>query len=242
MRRSRVCAALHRVEMAIDGTVQMLPLPRHSPNDLFSTDFEPHLNLPGFFPGAGGFFHGFQGPTKRFMFFGTDFGPLNYQRGLDATGGELATVATIQNLRGIAERAGVPLNECFLTNAVLCMRRGDSAMDKFPVWNRYPDYVATCARWHRSVISDVKPDVVVLMGLPHLEFGPALFPELASHWVGMKTLADVFNASKETLRLPSGPLILLMYHPSMWNSHHKPFKERIIEHLSVAARRVCENG
>jgi uracil-DNA glycosylase len=80
------------------------------------------------------------------------------------------------------------------------------------------------------------------MGLPHLEFGPALFPELASHWSGLKTLAAVFNASRETLRLPNGVLILLMHHPSMWNSHHKPFKERIIEHLSTAARHVREHG
>lgn len=220
----------------------MKPLPAYPANALFETSVKPWLGLPGFFPGAGGFFHGHPTRNKRFMFFGTDFGPLNYQQGLEGTGGELASVKTIQNLRGIAERAGIPLNECFLTNAVLCMRRGDSAMSDFPIWKRHPEYVASCVRWHRNFISDARPEVIALMGLPHLEFGPALFPELASHWSGLKTLAAVFNASRETLRLPNGVLILLMHHPSMWNSHHKPFKERIIEHLSTAARHVREHG
>ena len=200
------------------------------------------MGLPGFFPGAGGFFHGHPTTRKRFMFFGTDFGPQKYQQGLQATGGEPASVSTIQHLREIVECAGISLNECFLTNAVLCTRLGDSAMGPFPIWQRYPDYVEACVRWHRSFIADARPEVIALMGVPQLMFGPKLFPELVSHWAGMKTLAAVFNANRETLRLPSGALILLMYHPSMWNSHPKPFKERIIRHLLSATQGDSDHG
>lgn len=218
----------------------MKPLPTYPANELFETSFNPWLNLPGFFPGAGGFFHGHPTQRIRFMFFGTDFGPLNYQQGLNRTGGELATVRTIQNLRTIAEHAEIPLNHCFLTNAVLCMRRGDAAMDNFPIWARYPDYVASCAHWHQSFIAEARPEVIALMGRPHLQFGPRLFPELAPHWFGLNTLAAIFNAFRETVRLPNGVQILLMHHPSMWNSHPENFKERIIQNLTNAARQVRE--
>ena len=210
----------------------MKPLPTYETNTLFETSFEPWLTLPGFFPGTGGFFHGYPTRRKRFMFFGTDFGPLKYQRGLGSAGGEQATVKTIANLRGIVDEAGIERDECFLTNAVLCMRQGDSAMSDFPVWKRFPEYVAACARWHLDFIAEARPDVIVLMGVPHLKFGPILFPELAARWRGLKSLAEAFNANKEAPRLSNGTQILLMHHPSMWNSHPKPFKARIVQHLS----------
>lgn len=223
--------------MALAGTPRIVQgLPSYRPNDLFETSFRPNPTLPGFFPGAGGFFHGHASGSKRFMFFGTDFGPLSYQQGLERTGGEPKTNETIRFLRAIVERANIPLDACFLTNAVLCMRLGDSATDTFSIWERYPDYVAACAQWHRAFIAETRPKLVALMGLPHLKvFGPILFPELSSHWAGLRTLADVFNASKETLRLNVGTQVLLMHHPSHWPAYPSAFKARIVDHLSAAA-------
>jgi uracil-DNA glycosylase len=209
------------------------PLPTYSQNDLFATDFTPHSNLPGFFPGAGGFFHGHPNTSMRFLFFGTDFGPLAYQQGLREKGGEPENVVTLRQLRAIVSQAGIPLSHCFLTNAVLCTRRGESATAAFPIWTKYPDYVDVCARWHRRHIAAQKPDAIVLMGLPHLHyFGRLLFPELAQHWAGLKTMKSVYAQGKEVFSLPDGINVLLLLHPSFWHAHPPALKAKAIERLS----------
>ena len=214
----------------------MQPLPQYRPNDLFETSFQPHMTVPGFFPGTGGYFHGHLPKSKQYLFFGTDFGPRGYQRQLESAGGEPATNATIRNLRSVVEKAKLPLEACFLTNAVLCTRMGESATEDFPIWERYPDYVAECARWHREFVAAHRPKLVALMGTPHLKhFGPMLFPELAAHWRGCKTLAEVFRASREALTLRDGTLVLLMHHPSHWQAYPKPFTRRVEEHLAGLA-------
>jgi len=211
-------------------------LPDYPQNDLFATDFCPHLSLPGFFPGAGGFFHGHPIKTRRFFFFGTDFGPLSYQRGLPSTDGEPEAVVTIRQLRSIVAQAGLRPDHCFLTNAVLCMRLGDSATSKFPIWRRYEDYVLACADWHRREIADCNPTAVVLMGRPHLEhFGKLLFPALASYWHSLKTMAAVYAKGRETLTLANGTRVLLMHHPSFWHAHPAEPKARAIKHLTTWA-------
>ena len=182
-------------------TRAMTPLPSYPTNDLFATEFWPHLTLPGFFPGAGGFFHGHPNTKKRFFFFGTDFGPLSYQRTLPSTGGEPEGVVTLRQLRSILTQARMPLDHCFLTNAVLCMRQGESATSEFPIWRSYGDYVLACAAWHRREIAECRPAAVILMGRPHLNhFGKLLFPELASYWHGLKTMASVYSQQREALR------------------------------------------
>jgi len=221
----------------------MQQLPKHPSNDLFSTNFKPHLTLPGFFPGAGGFFHGHPNPNKRFLFFGTDFGPLNYQRGLPNTGGEPKGVVTLRQLRSIIAQAGLHLDDCFLTNAVLCMRQGESATSKFPIWRAYQDYVLACADWHRREIADCRPTAVVLMGLPHLEhFGKFLFPELASYWHGLKSMANVYAQGREVFTLANGTSVLLMLHPSFWHAHPARLKARAIEHLAAWASTEARNA
>lgn len=214
----------------------MPPLPSYPANDLFATDFHPYLTLPGFFPGAGGFFRGHPNTKKRFLFFGTDFGPLSYQRSLPSTGGEPDGVVTLRQLRSIVAQAGVRPDHCFLTNAVLCMRQGESATNKFPIWRPYRDYVLACAAWHRRDIADCRPAAVILMGRPHLDhFGKLLFPELESYWHGLKTMANVYAQGREALTLADGTSVLLMLHPSFWHAHPAELKARAIEHLAAWA-------
>jgi len=214
----------------------MLRLPDYPQNDLFATDFCPHLALPGFFPGAGGFFHGHPNTTKRFLFFGTDFGPLSYQRGLPSTGGEPEGIPTLRQLRSILTQARMRPDNCFLTNAVLCMRRGESATSTFPIWRQYREYVMDCAVWHRQEIATCRPAAVILMGRPHLQhFGKLLFPELADYWHGLKTMKGVYAHRREALTLADGTNVLLMLHPSFWHAHPPELKERAIHHLAVWA-------
>ncbi len=202
-------------------------------NDLFTTTFTPLMDLPGFFPGAGGFFHDNPTEQKRLIFFGTDFGTLKDYERLQKGSGENKNVATIRNLRKTIEDAGVMLKDCFLTNAVLCLRKGTSATEKFPIWKRYSDYVKDCAEWHRKFIDEEKPDLIVLMGSPHLDhFGKLLFPELEAYWDGLETIKSVYQAEREIFHPPTGPDVLLMRHPSSWHFVPSAIKKRTVEYLS----------
>ena len=211
------------------------PLPTCEENAFFSTTFSPHLTLPGFFPGAGGFFHGYPGASKRILIFGTDFGQLKYQQGLAASGGEPANNSTIFNLSKILRGAGVSLGDCFLTNSVLCTWRLDKCIDNHAVWRKYPTYIAECAAWHRRFIEQHKPDALVLMGTPALKtFGKALYPELGNYWKGFDSLKAVYAAQRETFLVPDGPVVLVMSHASFWNPNAKQYPDvaaAAIKHL-----------
>jgi len=215
------------------------PLPPYDENPLFSTSFTPHYDNPGFFPGAGGFFNGHKNPNKRLLFFGTDFGTRDDYKKVAKDGGELDSVPTIRNLRETLSKAGVSLDDCFLTNAVLCLRKVGTATDDFPIWQDYPEYVRKCVEWHLNFINDNehKPKLIVLMGKPHLDhFGKLLYPELADRWAGMETLKSVYETGKELVHLSNGPDLLLMYHPSSWHYVPVAIKNKTVEHLKRYSR------
>ena len=211
------------------------PLPTCHENPDFSTTFKPHLTLPGFFPGAGGFFHGHASENKRILIFGTDFGQLDYQQGLAASGGEPPDNRTILNLTKILTDASVSLDDCLLTNSVLCTWKVDRCLDNHAVWRRYETYVANCAAWHREFIRQLKPDAVVLMGTPALQtFGKILYPALGDRWKGLKSLKAVYEVERETYQVPDGPKVLLMPHASLWYPNAQRFPSvaaRAIEHF-----------
>lgn len=225
-----------RKENVVQDYLASDPLPTCDANESFTTEFTPFLSLPGFFPGAGGFFHGYPDPTKKVLIFGTDFGPLGYQQELGSQGGEPASNPTIANLVKVLRTANVSLKDCFLTNAVLCMWRTDSTVGNHGEWRKHPNYIEQCAAWHRRFVQNVKPRGVVLMGAPALETtGKALFPGLAKHWAGLTTLKQVYAAGKETYSIPSGPTVLLMPHTSYWPVNGRHLGPTAIKHLSLMA-------
>jgi uracil-DNA glycosylase len=215
------------------------PLPRCEENPDFCTTFLPHLTLPGFFPGAGGFFPGHANANKRILIFGTDFGQLDYQQSLQSPHGETHN-QTIVNLTKILTGAGVSLDECFLTNSVLCTWKVDRCLDNHAVWRRYPEYVKDCAEWHLQFIEQHKPDAVVLMGTPALEtFGKVLYKDLGVQWKGRTSLKAIYDAGLETYQVPLGPKVLLMPHASLWYLNAKRFPivaARAIQHLQSLKR------
>ena len=213
------------------------PLPACEPNEEFTTDFTPFLSLPGFFPGAGGFFHGHPPSSIKVLIFGTDFGPLWYQRDLDKTGGEPASNPTIANLAKLLQAAGVPLAECFMTNAVLCMWSSDNTVGNHQIWRKYPSYIQQCASWHQRFIEHMKPTGVVLMGAPALETtGKMLFPGLAQHWEGMSKMKQVYEAGREIYQAPNGPKVLLIPHTSYWHINGRQLGAKAIDHLKNMAQ------
>lgn len=212
----------------------MKPLPQYKSNPAFETDFELFLDLPGFFPGAGGFFHDCTpGFVKSFVFFGTDFGELSYQKTLGEASGEPRSNQTLRNLREIITQAGLDLNACLLTNAVLGLTKGEQAVGNYgSIFKNYPDYLDLCAHWHQETIDSSDARLVVLMGTPHIQdYGARIFPELGGIWAGHKSLKGIFSAGLELVKRACGPDILLMYHPSYWHLHPFEAKRRIVSHL-----------
>jgi uracil-DNA glycosylase len=211
-------------------------LPKYKNNLSFETDFETHVDLPGFFPGAGGFFHDCNpGFSKPFVFFGTDFGELSYQKTLRNTFGEPRTNPTLRNLKKIVVEAGLDLNSCLLTNAVLGLTKGDTAIGNYDsIFKPYPEYLELCAHWHRKMLLASNSRLIVFMGAPHIhDYGARIFPELKEIWSNYSTLKSIYNAGLEFVRRESGADILLMYHPSSyWHLHPATTKQRIISHLS----------
>ena len=227
----------------------MTNLPRHDCDD-FRTDFEPRRG-PGFFPGAGGYFHGCApGGARRIVFFGTDFGPeCDWEEKVGDGDGERETQETLRALRKLVDEAGVDPCSCHLTNAVLALaRNGRSTENDRRIYRKHPKYLRKCADFHREWISRHAPCLVVLMGGANVRtylrdvFQP-IFPEakLEERWrlEPNARLSSIYESGRELVRQPEGPDVLWMFHPSFRNSNPpRESKERqeqvwsrTVEHL-----------
>lgn len=222
----------------------MTNLPRHDHGD-FRTDFEPRRG-PGFFPGAGGYFHGCApGGARRIVFFGTDFGPEWYWEEVEDGDGERETQDTLRELRKLVDEAGVDPCSCHLTNAVLALaRNGRTTENDRRIYRKHPKYLRKCADFHREWISRHAPGLVVLMGGANVRtylrdvFQP-IFPKakLEERWrnAPLSSIYDEDESGRELVRQPEGPDVLWMYHPSYRNTNprkrRKQVWSRTVEHL-----------
>ncbi len=227
-------------------------LPRHD-CDVFRADFEPRRG-PGFFPGAGGYFHGCApAGDRRIVFFGTDFGTEKYWEEVKDGDGERATQPTLRELRKLVDEACVDPCSCHLTNAVLALARTDSNVGNERIYKQHPKYLRKCADFHREWISSHAPGLVVLMGGANARtylrgvfrhvFQP-IFPTLEERW--RAPLTSIYENGRELVRQPEGPDVLCMFHPSYRNLNPRFPKcavdeerkrreevwRRIVEHLS----------
>ena len=227
-------------------------LPGHDCDD-FRADFEPRRG-PGFFPGAGGYFHGCApAGDRRIVFFGTDFGTEKYWEEVKDGDGERATQPTLRELRKLIDEACVDPCSCHLTNAVLALARTDSNVGNERIYKQHPKYLRKCADFHREWISSHAPGLVVLMGGANARtylrgvfrhvFQP-IFPTLEERW--RAPLTSIYENGRELVRQPEGPDVLCMFHPSYRNLNPRFPKcavdeerkrreevwRRIVEHLS----------
>ena len=205
-----------------------MDLPQCKTQD-FRTRFQPKRG-PGFFPGTGGYFHGCSPESSaRIVFFGTDFGTESYwEKEVTEGGGEKRTQATLCNLRCLVEDAGVDPCSCHLTNAVLALAKGDdmTGNDLIYTHKRYRRYLENCGEFHRTWISQHKPDLAVLMGTQNVDSYRRLvfnrvFPTLDDEWADFRTpWRSIYDAKKELVRTrPGEPDVLWMFHPSYRQSN-----------------------
>ena len=110
--------------------------PKYRDNADFLVRFEP-ADGPGFYPGAGGFFHGCTLPQEpRVVFYGTDFGTTCEAGAARAMGGEAKNQWTIKKLRELVEE-------------VAC----DTGNEYAPVWSiALPELVGEGGEWRRATV------------------------------------------------------------------------------------------
>ena len=207
--------------------------PQYPCNDDFVTDFETGQG-PGFFPGAGGYFHGCASCTcaPRIVFFGTDFGTMpDWENKVRGKGGEKPTQSTLRPLRTLVDDVGDETGVsdlacwCHLTNAVLALAKITDTVkgnrDTYKAYRKrgHGSYLRQCGEAHSQWLRERKPGLAVLLGAKHLSvYGcgvwAAVWPDLfgpGGQWCGIEmkdALSDPVTTAESGLR------VLLMYHPS----------------------------
>ena len=229
--------------------------PPYVDNEDFITDFD-NVPGPGFYPGAGGYFHRCSGSTCRIAIFGTDFGTTKYWREVRTRGCETEIQPTIKPLRElideVAQETGVRglASWCYLTNAVLAVAKCTNEVhgngDTHKAYRKLDctSYLRECGETHAQWLREQKPSLAVLLGAKHVEvYGcsvwSVVWPDLfgpGGRWVGVPM--------KEALRSPvaaaeTGLRVQLMYHPSSrkhWHDARKQAKDALVGEVRSLAK------
>lgn len=141
---------------------------------------------PAFFPEG----FGLQNPTSYapwpdIIAIGHNFGCEDYRNEIDAAGRE-DDKATWRNLRRLLSDSDVPIESCFMTNWFVGLQPGDKQVGEFL---SRPDarYERECSELLLQQISTLKPDVILLLGLPVVNRAHRIMPTLrpwadAANW------------------------------------------------------------
>ena len=205
--------------------------PKYRDNADFLVRFEP-ADGPGFYPGAGGFFHGCTLPQEpRVVFYGTDFGTTCEAGAARAMGGEAKNQWTIKKLRELVEEVACDTGEdvadwCYLTNAVLglaklkpgIVERNDHTHKAYSKPEHRP-YREECGKVHRDWLLDRGPVLIVLLGSRHFnEYAPVwsiALPELVGEggeW--RRATVRRILAGGAVRDAGAGRRVQVMYHPA----------------------------
>ena len=221
--------------------------PKHDDDTDFVTKFD---SVPGagFFPGAGGYFHGCEGSARRtrIVFYGTDWGTWKEWRKVERLGSETPGQTTIKALRELVEEVAnatdaVDLPElrswCYLSNAVLALAKAPSNRRTYQIYKKpqHRAYLRKCGEEHQRWLRNQEPGLVVLLGGKHLQvYGcriwSCVWPDLfgsSGEWCGLE-LPDVVHEPRPT---EAGQRVLVLYHPSSgthWTNHRERAKQVLV--------------
>lgn len=206
--------------------------PEYRDNADFLVSFEP-ADGPGFYPGAGGFFHGCTLPREpRVVFYGTDFGTACEAAAAQAMGGEAENQRTIKRLRELVDEVACNTGEdvadwCYLTNAVLGLAKLKPGIvegnnDAHKAYREHRPYLEECGKAHRDWLRDhAGPVLLVLLGSRHFnEYAPVwsiALPELVGkggEW--RRATVRRILAGGAVRDAGAGRRVQVMYHPTSW--------------------------
>ena len=233
--------------------------PPYGCNDDFVTDFETEEG-PGFFPGAGGYFHGCSATTcsGHIVFFGTDFGlEQDWKEKVQGKGCEKRSQPTLRTLRSLIDDVrdetgiGNLACWCYLTNAVLALAKTtkevNSSKETYKAYKKWKhrSYLQKCREAHLRLLREQEPGLAVLLGTKHLDIYRRdiwrhVWPELFGpdrDWGRIATKEALDNPVRTT---ESGLRVQLMYHPSSGQHWYKR-REQAKEALAREVRRLAES-
>ena len=173
----------------------------------------------GFFPGVSGSFHDPLPAVilrRKVMFVGQDWGceadipPLDLDPDADVNHG------TGLRLRRLIQEAGLRLEECFFTNALFGLRKGDRNTGPAPGW-KDTAYVLRCKEALEIQIREIRPEVIICLGREAPALLAMLLPE-CDKWHTAGKFSAIDKAGNSLLRLGSRPLGIrmaaILVHPS----------------------------
>jgi hypothetical protein len=161
------------------------------------TDIFPargELTGPAFFPEG----LGLQNPTAdalwpHIMAIGHNFGCEVYRNSINAAGRE-DDKATWRNLRQLlADADNVPIESCFMTNWFIGLQPGSKQVGEF-LSRSDPRYEGECGELLLEEIRTLKPDLILLLGLPVVRRVHRIMPTL-SPWADARNWSAVDSSS-----------------------------------------------
>ncbi len=176
--------------------------------------------IPGqaFFPGGKGTFLNDDNLSHReIMILGQDFdSEKNYKITVKAGREDIEKNPTWKNMLGFLKSLDISPNNCFFTNSILGIRRGESGTGKSPAF-RSKAFIRDCQQFFLYQTEIQKPKIIFVLGKHVAEFLSDTSDDLKC-WARVKNFASIDNSEKQivTATFQNGVTskLILLTHPS----------------------------
>jgi len=160
---------------------------------------------------------------KKIMILGQDFDcEKNYKTSLDKGTEDIKKNPTWRNILKLLEESGIKGNQCFFTNAIMGIRKGNIGTGKSPAF-RNKGFIEYCQRFFIKQIDVQKPRLIIVLGLATAEFLSSINEKLAP-WGGIKNFQEVDENDLQVIQNVHfidglSTNLVLIVHPSFRNSN-----------------------
>jgi uracil-DNA glycosylase len=148
------------------------------------------------------------------MFVGQDWGDVSSLAALTEDSDSDMKAPTARELVTLLEDVGLPLRQCFFTNALFGAHQTGSDVGRSPGWSS-PAFVERCADALWLQIQHIQPRVMVCLGQEVPRLLVHIFPGCAA-WIGLPfTTIDSRGDALLRLTPPIGPVrrLVILLHP-----------------------------
>lgn len=194
----------------------------------------------GFFPVTSGSFHDgsiHSQVRRKILFVGQDWGCIGALADLEKNADADIGGTTGRHLSALIGRSGIPLEECFFTNALFGVRTGNTNVGRNAAWKE-KDFCQACKEALILQIKEIKPSVIVSLGRDAPRLLGALFKECLP-WIS-NSFRRIDSDGHAKIELPPNDLGLvraaILVHPSYRevNKRWRTFKGAEGDHAEIA--------
>jgi len=192
------------------------------------------LKRVAFFPGGKGTIDNSEDLSNRkIMILGQDFDcEANYKKAIEIGYEDINRNPTWRKILNILEASKIPPEECFFTNAILGIRKGDNGIGKSPAFldNRFLNY---CREIFIKQVEIQKPKLIIVLGKYTAIFLAPLHKQL-NPWMNFKNFQNIDDNNLQVVKdVPLGNIsninLVLLTHPSL---RHLNIKKRKFNNFS----------